>query len=216
MPCGSLRAQPTCEPFPLIEPTLLSRPSGKTPARTATNRRGRTLFQIEPVSGPGGRQVMIELVRRLRRSVPNVVLGVIIGMLVGGGAFAVAQTVKPYNNGVHGGPKPRFHDRSECNLVDVRQLDGNWTHGDYVSAVAKKDPSKVREAAHSRCGKPNHAGRGAKDRQKGNEGKEKERSSPSPSPKPSKSAKPSASPSATGSASPVVPLETPSPSASPT
>jgi hypothetical protein len=157
---------------------------------------------------------MIDMVRRLRRSVPNVVLGVIVGLLVGGGAFAVAQTVKPDDGGVHGGPNPRFHDRGECNLVDVRQLDGNWTHGDYVSAVAKKDPSKVRQAAHSRCGKPNHAGRGSKDKQKGNEGKEKERSKASPSPKPSKTAKPS--PSATGSATPGVPLETPSPSPSAT
>ena len=55
---------------------------------------------------------MIEMARRLRRSVPNVVLGVIIGLLVGGGAYAVAQTT---NGGVHGGPKPRFHDAGECN-----------------------------------------------------------------------------------------------------
>jgi hypothetical protein len=156
---------------------------------------------------------MIEMARRLRRSVPNVVLGVIIGLLVGGGAYAVAQTT---NGGVHGGPKPRFHDARECNLVNVGQLPGNWTHGDYVSAVAKKDPSKVQEAAHSRCGKPNHAGRGPKDKQKKNEGKEKESSKPKPSPKPSRSAKPTSSPSPTGSASPIVPLETGSPTPSPT
>lgn len=159
---------------------------------------------------------MKELLRRVRTKVPNVALGVIIGMLVGGGAFAVAQTVKPEDGGVHGGPKPRFHDAGECNLVDVRQLEGNWTHGDYVSAVEKKDPSKVREAAHSRCGKPNHAGRGASNKQKGNKAKEKESqpstAKPKSSPKPSTPARPSTSPSPTGSASPVVPLETSSPS----
>jgi hypothetical protein len=161
---------------------------------------------------------MIEVLRRVRSKVPNVALGVIIGLLVGGGAYAVAQTAKPENGGVHGGPKPRFHDAGECNLVDVRRLEGNWTHGDYVSAVEKKDPSKVQEAAHSRCGKPNHAGRGPKDKQKGNESKEKknEPAVKPKSPKPSASAgRPSTSPSPTGSASPVVPLETSSPSPSP-
>jgi hypothetical protein len=154
---------------------------------------------------------VVEMLRRLRTRVPNVALGVIIGLLVGGGAYAVAQT---RGDGVHGGPKPRFHDAGECKLVDVSKLPGNWTHGDYVSAVEKRDPSKVREAAHSRCGKPNHAGKGPKDKQKGT-GKEQS-SKPKPSQKPSTPAKkPSSSPSPTGSASPVVPLETSSPSASP-
>lgn len=160
---------------------------------------------------------MKEMLRRVRTKVPNVALGVIIGLLVGGGAYAVAQTVKPEDGGVHGGPKARFHDAGECNLVDVRQLEGNWTHGDYVSAVEKKDPSKVREAAHSRCGKPNHAGRGPSSKRRGNEGKEKESQSsttkPTSAPKPTAPARrPSPSPSPTGSASPVVPLETSSPS----
>ena len=131
---------------------------------------------------------MIDLLRRVRRKVPNVALGVIIGLLVGGGAFAVAQTTKPEDAGVHGGPKPRFHDAGVCNLVDVSQLEGNWTHGDYVSAVGKKDPSKVREAAQSRCGKPTHAGKGPKDKpQKSSGDKEKGTSTakPKPSPKPS-------------------------------
>jgi hypothetical protein len=161
---------------------------------------------------------MIELLRRVRAKVPNVALGVIIGLLVGGGAYAVAQTAKPDDAGVHGGPKPRFHDAGECNLVDVRQLQGNWTHGDYVSAVEKNDPTKVQEAAHSRCGKPNHAGRGPKDKQKGNAGKDKEKE-PTVKPKSPKPSAPARSPSTpsspTGSASPVVPSETPSPSTTP-
>lgn len=146
----------------------------------------------------------------LRYKVSNVALGVIIGSLVGGGAFAVAQTV---DKG-HGGPKPRFHDAKVCNLVDVSTLPGNWTHGDYVSAVEKKDPSKVSEAARSDCGKPSHAGgkgknndnKGGAEKGKGGEKKEAEKGSPgSSAPK----ASPSASPKAT-----VTP--TPSPSAEPT
>jgi hypothetical protein len=34
-------------------------------------------------------------------------------------------------------------------------LPGNWTHGDYVGAVAANGtPAQIREAAHSDCGKP--------------------------------------------------------------
>jgi hypothetical protein len=56
---------------------------------------------------------------------------------------------------VHGGPIDRFHDSSACNLVDVSTLVGNWTHGDYVSAVAALgQPSLVPKAARSDCGKP--------------------------------------------------------------
>ena len=64
--------------------------------------------------------------------------------------------------GVHGGPKERFHDASACNLTDVSKLEGNWTHGDYVRAVAAGgDSAKTKEAAQSRCGKPIKAeGRG--------------------------------------------------------
>jgi hypothetical protein len=154
--------------------------------------------------------------RRTRARVPNLAIGVITGLLVGGGAYAVATS-----DGVHGGPKPRFHDAGECNLVDVSTLPGNWTHGDYVSAVEKKDPSKVQEAARSRCGKPTHAGRGNKDKNKDKQKPEKDRAEkttePSakpakPSPKPSSPKRgPTATPSPTGSASPVVPLETASP-----
>jgi hypothetical protein len=164
---------------------------------------------------------MIDMFRRVRARVPNVALGVIIGLLVGGGAYAVAQTSQAGDEGVHGGPKPRFHDAKVCDLVDVSKLPGNWTHGDYVSAVEKDDPSKVREAAQSPCGKPNHAGQGAaKDKQKGSDKEKKpaeESSKPKadPSPKPTAPAsKPSPSPSATGSASPVVPLESPLPTPS--
>jgi hypothetical protein len=150
--------------------------------------------------------------RRLTKHIPPLAIGVIAGLMVGGGAFAVAATT-----GNHGGPKPRFHDSSECKLVDVSTLPGNWTHGDYVSAVEKKDPSKVQEAAHSRCGKPTHAGTKDKNKTKGKEGKEQdakerseETSNPAPrSPKPTPGRpKPSSTPSPTGSASPVVPLPT--------
>ena len=157
---------------------------------------------------------MLERLKRVRSRVPNVALGVIVGLLVGGGAFAVAQTT---GGGVHGGPNPRFHDASECNLVDVGTLEGNWTHGDYVSAVEKKDPSKVREAAQSQCGKPVKAGKGQKNGQKqGKPDDAKEQGGAKP--KPSAPGKPSPSPtaSATGTASPVIPLETDPPSPSPT
>ena len=53
-----------------------------------------------------------------------------------------------------GGSVARFHDAGVCNLTDVSKLTGNWTHGDYVSAVAAADPSKVKDAAQSDCGKP--------------------------------------------------------------
>jgi hypothetical protein len=57
--------------------------------------------------------------------------------------------------GVHGGPIDRFHQAGSCDLTAVSQLPGNWTHGDYVSAVATAgDPTQVREAAWSDCGKP--------------------------------------------------------------
>lgn len=153
---------------------------------------------------------MTRLLRSVRARVPNVLLGVIIGLLVGGASFAVATAVT--DDGPHGGPKPRFHDAGECNLVDVSTLPGNWTHGDYVSAVEKSDPSKVREAAHSRCGKPIKGGpKGPKDKQKGKDdpasGAPK---SSKPSPKPSHSKEPSPTPSATGTASPADPEETPS------
>jgi hypothetical protein len=57
--------------------------------------------------------------------------------------------------GVHGGPIERFHQAGACDLTSVSSLPGNWTHGDYVSAVAASaDPTQIQAAAHSDCGKP--------------------------------------------------------------
>ena len=56
--------------------------------------------------------------------------------------------------GIHGGPIDRFHG-SGCSLTNVSGLQGNWTHGDYVSTVAVTgDATMIVEAAHSDCGKP--------------------------------------------------------------
>ena len=57
--------------------------------------------------------------------------------------------------GVHGGPIERFHQAGSCDLTAVSSLPGNWTHGDYVSAVAAAgDPAQIPLAARSDCGKP--------------------------------------------------------------
>ena len=57
--------------------------------------------------------------------------------------------------GVHGGPIERFHTAGSCDLTAVSSLPGNWTHGDYVSAVAANgNAALIREAAQSDCGKP--------------------------------------------------------------
>ena len=59
------------------------------------------------------------------------------------------------DGGVHGGPIERFHQPGSCDLTSVASLPGNWTHGDYVSAVAVNGgPAQIQEAAHSDCGKP--------------------------------------------------------------
>lgn len=59
------------------------------------------------------------------------------------------------DSGVHGGPIDRFHNTRSCDLTAVSSLPGNWTHGDYVSAVAAGGTAvQIREAAHSDCGKP--------------------------------------------------------------
>ena len=57
--------------------------------------------------------------------------------------------------GVHGGPIDRFHG-SGCSLNNVSTFTGNWTHGDYVSAVATAtgDSTMIVQAAQSDCGKP--------------------------------------------------------------
>jgi hypothetical protein len=57
--------------------------------------------------------------------------------------------------GVHGGPIERLHQAGPCDLTAVSSLQGNWTHGDYVSTVAANgNPAEIRLAAHSDCGKP--------------------------------------------------------------
>jgi hypothetical protein len=56
--------------------------------------------------------------------------------------------------GIHGGTVERVHQG--CTFPDGLEAPaGNWTHGDYVSAVAADGiPVQVREAAQSDCGKP--------------------------------------------------------------
>jgi hypothetical protein len=57
--------------------------------------------------------------------------------------------------GVHGGVIERLHAPGSCDLVSTGGLPGNWTHGDYVTAVAGLgNATLVVEAAHSGCGKP--------------------------------------------------------------
>jgi hypothetical protein len=57
--------------------------------------------------------------------------------------------------GLHGGPIDRFHRTGACDLTAVSSLPGNWTHGDYVTAVAAAGTTaQVSQAAHSDCGKP--------------------------------------------------------------
>lgn len=115
------------------------------------------------------------------------VLGVSLALVaLGGAAVAVLSQPSPSSSptpkksaqkeakggqteeaGVHGGPIDRFHNAGACNLVDVSTLSGNWTHGDYVTAVEKAgDPALVPQAAHSDCGKPmvavNHGAKAAK------------------------------------------------------
>ena len=52
-------------------------------------------------------------------------------------------------------PIERFHKAGSCDPTAVASLPGNWTHGDYVSAVAANgNAAQIREAAHSDCGKP--------------------------------------------------------------
>ena len=61
----------------------------------------------------------------------------------------------------HGGPIERVHDAAACDLTETTGSPANWTHGDYVRAVARsgKDHA-VREAARSACGKPAAAAHG--------------------------------------------------------
>lgn len=76
---------------------------------------------------------------------------------LGGERTSRTQQETQQQDEVHGGPIERYHGE-DCDLVDTSSFEGNWTHGDYVSAVAAADPTKVSEGARSRCGKPAHAG----------------------------------------------------------
>jgi hypothetical protein len=102
----------------------------------------------------------------------RLVLAVLASLILSGGAVASVfasstHTPKPQPSDdrserpekadesvVRGGPIARFHG-SGCTLTNVSGLAGNWTHGDYVSAVAQSgDPTLIVQAAHSDCGKP--------------------------------------------------------------
>ena len=73
----------------------------------------------------------------------------------GGTDQGAVQGEQREDAGVHGGPIERFHLSGGCDLVGLAGLPGNWTHGDYVTAVdALGDASVIVEAAHSDCGKP--------------------------------------------------------------
>ena len=78
------------------------------------------------------------------------------GVLVGAkGDKADKAEGSEQDAGVHGGPIERFHTAGSCDLTAVSSLPGNWTHGDYLSAVAANgNAAQIREAAHSDCGKP--------------------------------------------------------------
>ena len=82
------------------------------------------------------------------------------GILAGGGSPSAGPRqnnleAHEQDAGVHGGPIVRFHQGGSCDLAAVSLLPGNWTHGDYVSAVAANgSPAEIQEAAHSDCGKP--------------------------------------------------------------
>lgn len=75
------------------------------------------------------------------------------GVFAGAGSDVTGRNEQ--DAGVHGGPIERFHQARSCDLTAVSSLPGNWTHGDYVSAVAaNNNPVEIREAAQSDCGKP--------------------------------------------------------------
>jgi hypothetical protein len=71
---------------------------------------------------------------------------------------------------MHGGSVERFHE--DCELPEgVPALEGDFTHGDYVSAFAKAgDHEALLAAAHSPCGKP-MKGKKANDRAHGKSAK---------------------------------------------
>ena len=100
----------------------------------------------------------------------SVVVGIaLLGLTLASGAIAAVATkthtpkapkhdaaTAATTNDNQGGPQTRMHDG--CDLA--QGLTGNWTHGDYVSAVADANPgdsAKIQEAAHSDCGKVDHS-----------------------------------------------------------
>ena len=100
-----------------------------------------------------------------RRPVKRVVLTIVVMFVLAASGIATAAVLagakdnKAEGNeqdaGIHGGRIERFHSAGSCDLVAVSSLPGNWTHGDYVSAVAANgSPAQIQQAAHSDCGKP--------------------------------------------------------------
>jgi hypothetical protein len=97
----------------------------------------------------------------VRRGVLAFVVTFVLGVsgIATAGVLAGARHDKGEANeqdaGVHGGPIERFHQAGSCDLTAVSSLPGNWTHGDYVSAVAAGgDTAQIPLAARSDCGKP--------------------------------------------------------------
>jgi hypothetical protein len=101
----------------------------------------------------------------MEAGVKRIVLAIVVTFVVGISGIAAAGVLAAGGNdkseaneqdaGVHGGPIERFHETGSCDLTAVSSLPGNWTHGDYVSAVAAAgDPAQIPVAAHSDCGKP--------------------------------------------------------------
>jgi hypothetical protein len=123
--------------------------------------------------------ILIPMAKRRTRMGPRKALTLLVStgaaLLVIGGAAAAPRSIArpaaapaaqplslPQSNaasesaGVHGGSVSRFHD--DCALPQgVAALEGNWTHGDYVSTWATaptSDAEGVKAAAHSTCGMP--------------------------------------------------------------
>jgi hypothetical protein len=104
------------------------------------------------------------LTNRRRSPVKRGVLTFVVLFVLAVSGIATAGVLTAQNDkaegneqdaGVHGGPIERFHMSGSCDLTAVSSLPGNWTHGDYVSAVAANaNPAEIRLAAHSDCGKP--------------------------------------------------------------
>ena len=96
----------------------------------------------------------------MRRTVLAFVFAFVVGLSGVATAAVFAGSPSPTESaeedaGVHGGPIDRFQRAGDCDLTAASSLPGNWTHGDYVTAVAEAgDASLIPEAAQSDCGKP--------------------------------------------------------------